>query len=175
MKPTKPASTAGGVQGPVPHAGRRRRGDRIEQIRALRAEAFRERITRDGWAVTGHFITEELTVFYTVGLTVAGLPELACYGVGDEAAAAGLLDAAARHMVECGELMPGDRIAGPAGRGPLVIIDMEDTKDFVEVRRLYGAVMAARQVVWPDPAGNFPWQMAWSLGPVQPMAGEPPF
>lgn len=147
----------------------------MAEIHAQRDAALLESISRHGWTVQGHRITERLSVFYTVGLTAAGLPELACYGIDDFQAAAGLLDVAAGHMMRCGELMPGDRIAGPAGRGELVIIDMEQTDDFIEVRRLYGMVMAARQVMWPDPAGNFPWQRAWSLGPVQPMAGEPSF
>lgn len=147
----------------------------MAEIHAQRAAAMLESISQHGWTVQGHCITERLSVFYTVGLTAAGLPELACYGIDDVHAAAGLLDVAAGHMMQRGELMPGDRIGGPAGYGELVIIDMDQTDDFIEVRRLYGMVMAARQVMWPDPAGKFPWQTVWSLGPVQPMAGEPPF
>ena len=135
-------------------------------------EQLRSHITQERWMVAGHRITERLTVSYTVGLTAAGLPEIACYGL-KPANARRLLDAAARYMIECRELMPGERITTPAGHYPLAIIDMDDTADLAMVRQVYGMVMGARQVVWPDPNGNFPWQMAWTLGPVQPMAGEP--
>lgn len=159
--------------------------DRIAVAETRLAEQIRERIGREGYVVTGHFINDTLAMFYTVGLTAAGLPELACFGVVvdrdrrpmplAEAAAKEILDTAARQMLEHGELMPGQRILGPGTDETLAIIDMEETSDLWMVRQIYGVVMAARQVIWPDPAGNFPWQMAWSLGPVQPMAGEPQF
>ena len=157
--------------------------DRIAVAETRLAEQMRERIGREGYVVTGHLINDRLAMFYTVGLTAAGLPELVCFAVfeaGEECliektSAKEILDAAARQMIEHGELMPGQRILGPGTDETLAIIDMEETSYLWMVRQIYGVVMAARQVIWPDPAGNFPWQMAWSLGPVQPMAGEPPF
>jgi hypothetical protein len=52
----------------------------------------------------------------------------------------------------------------------LAVIDMADTGDLTTVRRVYGAVLAARQIVWPDPYGRMPWE-GWNVpDAAQPIA-----
>lgn len=50
---------------------------------------------------------------------------------------------------------------------------MDDTEDLTTVRALYGVVLAAQQVVWPDSDGRMPWQ-GWNLGAAQPLRGGQP-
>lgn len=141
-----------------------------DQQRALRE------IERHGWALIsgvgagGHHAT------YTVGLTAQFLPELVVYGL-DEPAAAALLNAVAAKMVEDGELNAGDRLVDvlTGGRGVAVIeLDPVDAADLAMVHSIYGTVLSARQVVWPDDNGRFPWQTGNSAHP-QRLSGEPPF
>jgi len=113
---------------------------------------------------------------YTVGLTAQFLPELVVYGL-EPSSAGALLNAAATHMVATGELKPGDRLDGVLADGRQVaIIDIaaEDIADFAMVHNIYGAVLSARQVVWPDSDGKFPWEK-WSCLAQQPLSGGPPF
>jgi hypothetical protein len=74
-------------------------------------------------------------------------------------------------MIDAGEFRGGERIDGElAGGLPLAVIDMADTADLTTVRQFYGAVLAARQIVWPDPHGRMPWE-GWSFpDAAQPIA-----
>lgn len=118
-----------------------------------------------GWAVIGVFPTRDddgIPFSYTVGLTDKGLPELAIYGLGPGNSAR-ILNAAGRRMVRRGELRGGDRVGGVlAFDAQLAVIDMADTADLSAVRHLYGVVLAARQIVWPDAQGRMPWE-GWNF------------
>lgn len=136
----------------------------------------RRLIDTHGWAVIGVFPTcaEDGPPFsYTVGLTDRGLPELAIYGLPPQTAG-GVLNVAARHAVDRGELPCGQPITGLlAGGLPVVAVAMEDTDDLTSVRGLYGVVLAAQQIVWPDSQGRMPWE-DWNLGTAQPLLGGQP-
>lgn len=136
----------------------------------------RRLIDAHGWAVIGVFPTcaEDGPPFsYTVGLTDRGLPELAIYGLPPQTAG-GVLNVAARHAVDNGELPCGQPITGLlAGGLPVVAVAMEDTDDLTTVRGLYGVVLAAQQIVWPDSQGRMPWE-DWNLGTAQPLLGGQP-
>ena len=142
----------------------------------MRGNDTQRLIDEHGWAVIGVFptTTDEGPPFcYTVGLTERNLPELAIYGL-DLKAGGGVLNAAARRLIDAGEPRPGEVLHGLlVGDLPLVTIDMTDTADLNAVRAHYGAVWAARQVIWPDSDGRMPWE-GWDLGAVQPMKGQPP-
>ena len=136
----------------------------------------RRLIDTHGWAVIGVFPTcaEDGPPFsYTVGLTDRGLPELAIYGLPPQTAG-GVLNVAARHAVDNGELPCGQPITGLlAGGLPVVAVAIEDTYDLTTVRGLYGVVLAAQQIVWPDSQGRMPWE-DWNLGTAQPLLGGQP-
>ncbi|MFN6548182.1 DUF4262 domain-containing protein [Mycolicibacterium nivoides] len=142
----------------------------------VRIEQLRRMIDHHGWAVIGVFPTtptDGAPFSYTVGLTDRGLPELAVYGL-QPRAAGGVLNTVARHAIDGGELAPGQRITGLlAGGLPLTVIEMTDTTDMTSVRELYGAVLAAQQVIWPDADGRMPWEN-WNLGTRQPLKGSQP-
>ena len=136
----------------------------------------RRLIDTHGWAVIGVFPTcaEDGPPFsYTAGLTDRGLPELAIYGLAPHTAG-GVLNVAARYAVDNGELPCGQPISGLlAGGLSVVALAMEDTDDLTTVRGLYGVVLAAQQIVWPDAQGRMPWE-DWNLGAVQPLHGGEP-
>lgn len=130
-------------------------------------------IGEHGWAVIGVFPTAQddgVPFSYTVGLTDKGLPELAVYGL-DPVTGGAILNGVAQRMIDTGELRGGERLEGElAGGLPLAVIDMADTGDLTTVRRVYGAVLAARQIVWPDPQGRMPWE-GWNVpDAAQPIA-----
>ncbi len=136
-------------------------------------------IDEHGWAVVGVFPTAQdasVPLAYTVGLTAKKLPELAIYGLRDPANSGYILNAIARRMADGEEFRGGERINDVlAGKLPLAVIDMGDTSDLTEVTRLYGAVPAARQLIWPDTDGRMPWE-GWSCADAaQPISNWPPF
>lgn len=140
---------------------------------ADRYDDTRRLIDAHGWAVIGVFPTrpeDGVPFSYTVGLTDRGLPELAIYGLPPHTAG-GVLNAVARHALDHGELRCGEPTLGLLARGlPVVAIAMDDTEDLTTVRALYGVVLAAQQIVWPDCDGRMPWQ-DWNLGASQPLRG----
>ncbi|MFN8090477.1 MAG: DUF4262 domain-containing protein [Mycobacterium sp.] len=135
-------------------------------------------IDEHGWAVVGVFPTTKddgAPFSYTVGLTDKGLPELAVYGL-DPVNGGSILNAVAQRMIDNGELHGGERLDGLLDGGlPLAVIDMGDTSDLSAVRRFYGAVLAARQIVWPDRQGRMPWESWDCPDEAQPLNNWPPF
>jgi hypothetical protein len=132
-----------------------------------------EMIGEHGWAVIGVFPTAQddgVPFSYKVGLTDKGLPELAIYGL-DPVTGGAILNGVAQRMIDTGEFRGGERLEGElAGGLPLAVIDMADTRDLTTVRRVYGAVLAARQIVWPDAHGRMPWE-GWNVpDAAQPIA-----
>ena len=136
-------------------------------------------IKEHGWAVIGVFPAagdSGQPFSYTVGLTEQFLPELVVYGL-DAHSAGGLLNAVAARMVEHGELAPGDRVDGVLdGDLRLAVFDLDraDAADLAMVHNIYGTLLSARQVVWPDKSGKFPWEQ-WDCAVPQKLSGEPPF
>lgn len=136
-------------------------------------------IDRHGWAVVGVAPTTpggSVPFAYTVGLTAQKLPELALYGLGDATNSAVILNTVAQQMVDGAVLHGGERVTGVlAGDLELAVIDMGDTSDLTAVRRFYGDVPAARQLIWPDPEGRMPWE-GWGCSDAsQPISNWPPF
>jgi hypothetical protein len=141
-------------------------------------QTLQSMIDEHGWAVVGVFPTasdDGVPFSYTVGLTDKGLPELAVYGL-DPVNGGTILNAVAQRMIDHGEVRGGERIDGELANGlQLAVIDMGDTAELTAVRRFYGAVLAARQIVWPDPHGRMPWE-GWSCpNEAQPLNNDPPF
>ena len=151
---------------------------KLSTVRESADQRLQDTIDAHGWAIVGVFpadAAEGAPFCYTVGLTDKGLPELAIYGL-DLNTGGGILNGSAQRMIDCGELRGGERIDGELDGGlPLAVIDMGDTSELAAVRRFYGAILAARQIVWPDPQGRMPWE-GWSCSAAaQPINNAPPF
>jgi hypothetical protein len=102
--------------------------------------------------------------FYTVGLTVAGLPELVISGLPPETAAT-LLNIAAKRAL-ANEIKAGDVLDDVASvpfrviAAPLAAVNM--------ARHLYGlGKVTGLQLVWPDKGGAYPGEPSWSLAGMQ--------
>lgn len=128
-----------------------------------------ELIAEHGWMVQGVFPTKydtEAPFAYTVGLTVAGLPELVISGLPADLAQQ-LLNSAAKASLGT-RLHPGqilDNIASVPFRiveAPTAAVNM--------ARHLYpGREVRALQLVWPDKDGNYPGDENWTLSDAQPV------
>jgi hypothetical protein len=128
-----------------------------------------ELIAEHGWMIQGVFpreYDEEAPFAYTVGLTVAGLPELVISGLPADLAHQ-LLNAAA-HASLASELRPGQMLDGIAS---VVFHVMEAPKAAVNMaRHLYpNKRVRSLQLVWPDEGGNYPGDDGWSLDDAQPV------
>ncbi|MEU7171490.1 MULTISPECIES: DUF4262 domain-containing protein [Micromonospora] len=149
-------------------------------------EAFLRRqseiIDRVGWAVTlvhpGADDTDDSGPFaYTVGLTAHGCPELLIAGL-DPAIAHHLLnDLAARVYDRAERFSHGQRVGDLIDGYDAAIID-----GFPAGHLHLGAAIArygpqqvrVQQIVWPDPAGRFPWEDGYAYpSTVQPLIGRP--
>lgn len=128
-----------------------------------------ELIAEHGWMVQGVFPTEhdrEAPFAYTVGLTVAGLPELVISGLPADIAQQ-LLNAAAKQTLGS-ELRPGQTLAGIASVD-FRIVDAP-AAEVNMARHLYpDKTVRALQLVWPDEGGAYPGDSAWSLDGAQPV------
>jgi hypothetical protein len=136
-------------------------------------------VREHGWAVQGvHGGTESPPFAYTVGLTNFDRhPELVIFGVDHDTAAAILNELSGR--VQAGErLTAGQRLEGLVEAAyPMVLLAVHDPASHLAVAcRLLGDELTALQVVWPDPAGRFPWEPAHDprFLVMQPLLGPPP-
>ncbi|UQX13402.1 DUF4262 domain-containing protein [Candidatus Mycobacterium methanotrophicum] len=151
----------------------------VVEARAAVLDGTRADIVKFGWSVIGVFPASGdpgVSFSYTVGLSGKGLPELAIYGlpvrVGHQ-----VLNAVARQMVDAGAaLVTGQRIENLLEVGvPLVAVVMTNTRDLNLVREVYGSVVSAVQVCWPDVDGLLPWEQGSSLSDMeQPVYGVAP-
>ncbi|GAB3760237.1 DUF4262 domain-containing protein [Microlunatus parietis] len=109
---------------------------------------------------------------YTVGLTTAGHPELAIFGLPARLAQS-LLNQVAERLVGGESIRPGDRLERVIGNGlTLTAVDMTDLSELGVVTAVYGHADRALQLVWPDPEGRMPWQRGYSMTPeAQPLFG----
>lgn len=128
-----------------------------------------ELIAEHGWMVQGVFPREydvEAPFAYTVGLTVAGLPELVISGLPADTAYQ-LLDAAARESL-AHELAPG-RILDGIATVPFRVVEAPGAQVNM-ARHLYpDRRVRSLQLVWPDKDGNYPGDVLWTLDDAQPV------
>lgn len=113
-----------------------------------------EKILQYGWVVQGVFPVKdgELGFAYTVGLTVAGLPELVLSGAYSEQAQ-NILNAAAQvHVGE--ELKPGVE-TNDIANVPFRVISAPHAEIGI-AQRMYGPRVRAVQICWPEEDGSWP-------------------
>ncbi len=126
-------------------------------------------INEHGWMLQAVFGTDDdpcAPFVYTVGLTVAGLPELIIAGLPDQTAG-WLLNTAAKRSLGV-EIKAGDVIDDIA-TVPFRVIDAPSAEVNL-ARHLYGlSRVTALQLVWPDDKGHYPGDPGWSLGDAQPL------
>ncbi|WP_033293891.1 DUF4262 domain-containing protein [Amycolatopsis jejuensis] len=128
-----------------------------------------ERIEEYGWCVQGVLGTDFRPPWaYTVGLTAEGLPELVITGLPPHLAA-GALNAAAAEALCTGPPVPGEPWWLP--RSPrLEIVQLSAPAAHLSVAvSCYGTEIEARQLVYPDDAGRFPWSPRYNSG----LGGQP--
>lgn len=131
-------------------------------------------VKEHGWHVHGHMVSAtELggNITYTVGLTEAGLPELAVTGLPHNTAAVILNDCARTHLGA--EMRPGVQYFS-AGGSHLLVVDAPGIVGPL-ARVMYGESVRFRQLLWADNVGRFPTSPAWRDGghPRQPVYDEP--
>jgi hypothetical protein len=123
---------------------------------------LRSIVLAHGWAT--QYVEDKPTPYaYTVGLHECGLPELLVTGVSPQRALR-VLNGVARIAVRDDAPVPGDRIQLPAG--PLievVAVDHPDAHMGMAVA-FYGVEFSARQLVWADGRGRWPWAAGFSDG-----------
>jgi hypothetical protein len=128
-----------------------------------------ELIAEHGWMVQGVFPREydtEAPFAYTVGLTVAGLPEIVVAGLPADLAQQ-ILNAAARRMLDV-EFQPGEMVDDVASVSFRVMAAPDAAVNMAH--HLYPARrVRALQLVWPDKDGAYPGDERWTLGDAQPV------
>lgn len=131
-------------------------------------------IDENGWAVQSVFPVQGQPVkpgfSYTVGLTPRDLPEVLVYGLPPKTATM-ILNSVARSMTE-GTLFVAGRPYAELANMPVWFLDVDDLEPLAVARKLYTDVRAI-QMVWPDPAGKYPWEDDFDqeMLAVQPLAG----
>ena len=127
---------------------------------------FRGLIDRHGWAVQGVQRDKIHPPWaYTVGLTLAGLPELVVTGM-PLTAATGMLNDVAHHVLHASALRPGEQIPlidGPLIDGPLIeIVEMSHPElRLATAVEFYGTEIRAVQLVHADDRGHWPWDVGY--------------
>jgi hypothetical protein len=134
---------------------------------------FRGLIDRHGWAVQGVQRDRLHPPWaYTVGLTLAGMPELVVTGM-PLAAATNLLNDVAHHVLHAGELRPGEQV--PLVDGPLIeIVEMSHPElRLTTAVEFCGKGIRAVQLVHADDRGHWPWEIGYrGVRGGQPVLGE---
>ena len=121
-------------------------------------------VAEQGWAIQG---VERGRIHppwaYTVGLTLAGLPELVVTGM-PLPRAAELLNDVAAHAWHAEEPVPGEQV--PLVGGPLVeFVELPHPDAHLHTAvQLYGPAIRAVQAVWADDRGRWPWQRGFRSG-----------
>ncbi|MGB3709637.1 DUF4262 domain-containing protein [Gordonia sp. (in: high G+C Gram-positive bacteria)] len=132
-------------------------------------------IAQGRWAVTGVFgSVGHPPLAYTTGLTELGLPELAITGLPPDLACV-LLNHAAQASVDGTVVAPGSRVhAGMRKPVWFEAIDVIDLEPLRLSRLVFGQGFSTVQLVWPDHADRYPWQVGYSIpSNVQPLMGVP--
>jgi hypothetical protein len=131
---------------------------------------LRRKKRKYGWTVM--FVESDRTPYaYTIGLHERGLPELLVSGVAPQRAA-WLLNRVAARALRGEPLTPGQRIK--LIPGPLIeIVEVEQPDAHMDMAvAFYGSDFQARQLVWPDGRGRWPWAVGFEDGRrTQPVLG----
>lgn len=135
-----------------------------------------DRIDKGGWSAIGVLGDETGPPFaYTAGLTEHGRPELIITGL-EPGQACRILNRAARLAVADRTFLDEpylDDVVRPPYR--LAVLPVVATGDMHVARLLFGPDFQALQLVWPDDAGNFPWDSGYTCPrDAQPLSGVPP-
>ncbi|MYW91283.1 DUF4262 domain-containing protein [Amycolatopsis rubida] len=123
-----------------------------------------DEIRENGWCVQGVLGTGSRPPWaYTAGLTVQGLPELIVTGLLPHRAMR-LLNAAAEQSLCTGPPVPGEQWLLP--RLPrLEIVQLSAPAAHLDIAVCcYGTGIEARQLVYADSAGRFPWSPQYNSG-----------
>jgi hypothetical protein len=137
-------------------------------------QRLREVVLEHGWAVQAVLGGSGDPPFaYTVGLTrYDGHPELVMYGLHPDLAH-GLLNDLGARIRGGARLREGQRISDLIASYDVTLVEVDsDDAGMTLANTLYATdrPMPALMVVWPDPAGRFPWEDAYSLDPrIQPV------
>ncbi|GAA4554276.1 DUF4262 domain-containing protein [Amycolatopsis samaneae] len=144
-----------------------------DQGRADYLRQVRDVIDRLGWMVQGVSAAAGSPPWaYTIGLMEKGLPELVVTGL-PLVLAAGLLNTISRHTLHAGAPEPGERIALRDVLELEVVALAEPSVHLVMAVGLYGPAIWARQLVYPDDNGVWPWDPGFRDGKGgQPVLGE---
>jgi hypothetical protein len=149
--------------------------------RADYLDYMRELMACCGWAVQG---VEREGIHppwaYTVGLTLAGRPELVVTGMPMRRAAR-LLNEQAEHMLHAGLPAPGEPVELIGGPVIQVVEVAEPTAHLNIAVEIFGSQIQAMQVVHADDRGHWPWETGYRgirggqpvLGPVALPADSP--
>jgi hypothetical protein len=125
-------------------------------------EVLRTKVRKNGWAV--QYVESARTPFaYTIGLHDWGLPELLVTGVSPPRASR-LLNGVARDALRGLSLTPGSQIKLEAG--PLIeIVDVDHPDAHMGwAIESGGPDVSARQLVWADGRGRWPWSAKFCDG-----------
>jgi hypothetical protein len=140
----------------------------------------RDIIDRCGWAVVAvspRAGDPELRFAYTVGLTEHRCPEFLIAGL-PEATATGLLNNMGRRVFDRAERFShGQAISDLIVGYVAVVVEGPAHADLVAgaASAHYGREQVRiQQIVWPDPAGRYPWDDGWAYSAeLQPVIGCP--
>lgn len=137
---------------------------------------MQRKIDEFGWGIVGVGAGDgEPTFSYTVGLTAKNLPEMSIYGLPPVAAAA-LLNDVATAVVEGYVSLDDQRLTGFLSNDyELAPVAMTDAAGLTMVKKIYGSVNGAVQLVFPDSQHRMPWDAGYDIPPEsQPVKGEIP-
>lgn len=138
--------------------------DHPEATRQDRLEYVRELLEAYCWIVIGVRRERYRPPYsYTVGLTDHGKPELVLTGLPQHPAADLLNDAAARAL-QADVPSPGESM--PLAAGPLVeVVQVAEPSVHLDVAaEFYGRQLQARQLVYADDRGRWPWDAGFRDG-----------
>ena len=125
-------------------------------------DVLRTKMRKNGWAVQ-YVESDRIPFAYTIGLHDWGLPELLVTGVSPPRASR-LLNGVARDALRGLSLTPGSQIKVHAG--PLIeIVDVDQPDAHMGwAIESGGPDVRARQLVWADGRGRWPWSAAFCDG-----------
>jgi len=133
-------------------------------------DVLHTKMLKNGWAV--QYVESDRNPFaYTIGLHDWGLPELLVTGVSPPRALR-LLNGVTRNVLRGQSLTPGEQIK--LTHGPLIEIVEVDHPDahLCWAINVGGPNVQARQLVWADGRGRWPWSAEFADGrATQPVLG----
>ncbi|MCK0176184.1 DUF4262 domain-containing protein [Mycolicibacterium sp. F2034L] len=129
-----------------------------------------DKVLARGWAVL--FVESERMPFaYTIGLHECGLPELLITAASKERSLQ-LLNAAADYCIRNGTPEPGEYMDFPDGQWVEFVEVAQPDAHLGTAVSMFGREVRARQLVWADGNGRWPWCREFNPGgPRQPVLG----